>query len=468
MKRWRTASMKRSACVVALAVAAISCGGSDPKGDAGSEGPKGAPIRFTFEAVENRSFASFGWTGIIHNLKIAERTAFGVQVVNCDKPDGNCRFEGPIDPVSPVKRRRCLNRMAMACTADAECPDDGTSFRRCAYIYDPPAPIPQAGAGGLTGACGFSYIPLQAPGVAAPIVGTMDMTSGELNLQNLTVNIIQNGAQTGLTSGTFRGGCMECVSDPIPNDGLKQGTCMVVNHPGQGVDPSPEQGASCDVHRFGSLPEFSGNYSMDCSPSVRATDTHNTAFGGTFTSSGFQVAITDNSPRCTDPDYAGERCFCGMCPDNITACLSNADCGGQQCGFLPAGCDPQPAPLKRDGTPNPLFMGPFAPEQCRNGAVGAATRPNSCQDPGCIWDDNTGQGTCKSTLNGKIVGCYPSGSMAKVTAPGRRQKIGSVWVVDTGNARCTRIQSAGVNGLLGLPGLTFQKRSFRIIPEYAP
>jgi hypothetical protein len=464
--------MKCAAGFVAVALMA-GCH-PDPGGDldAGMQTAKGAPVGFTFEAVEARSFASFGYSGIIHNIRTPEGTAFGVKVLSCDRPDGICQFDGPVDPVSAVSRRRCLNKMGQTCNIDDDCPTDGTRFKRCAYIYDVPTALPQvglppvAGQPGLIGACGFSYIPLSKPGEPSSIVGTMDMTSGELNLQNLTVNLIQNGAALSTTAGTFRGTCMECVGDRIANDGLKEGTCTVVPHTGQAVDPSPDVGQKCDVNRYGTLPDFSGSYSMDCSPSVKNTDTEINQFGGTFTSSGFQVAITDQSPMCSDPEFTNERCFCAMCPDNFTACRSNADCGGAQCGYLPPLCDPNPAPVTVDGMPNPNFVPTVAPEACKNGAVGAATRPNACVKPGCIWNADTGLGTCISTLTGKQVGCYPSGATAKVIAPGKISKIGSVFVVDTGNARCTKIQSAGANALLGLPGLTFQKRSFRIIPRY--
>jgi hypothetical protein len=173
------------------------------------------------------------------------------------------------------------------------------------------------------------------------------------------------------------------------------------------------------------------------------------------------------SPNCGDPKFASEKCFCGLCPDNTTTCTTNNDCGGGQCSGAPANCDPQPLPFNDDGTMNTDFKPGFSPEQCRTaGVVGTATRPNSCRNGQCAWNADLAVGTCPSVLTGQMVGCYPTGKGAKVIAPGGAHKIGSVWVVDTGTAFCTRPQSAPVNGQLGLPGLTFQRKSFRIIPEY--
>ena len=54
-----------------------------------------------------------------------------------------------------------------------------------------------------------------------------------------------------------------------------------------------------------------------------------------------------------------------------------------------------------------------------------------------------------------------------IVALGGARKVGSVFIADTATARCNRITpSPVVNAQVGLPGITFQKRSFRIVPEY--
>jgi hypothetical protein len=456
--------MRREICYVVAALAAAACGGggATPSPDGTVERPKG-PSGFTFAAIGDRSFASFGWTGLVHNVRVPDGTPFGVIADNCQSTDGLCAFHGPADPDSPVQRRRCLNLMHLTCATDNDCPNDGTPFKKCVYIYDPPTAVPLTGMGGKVGACGFSYIPIAAAGTTPTVVGTLDQTSGELNIQNLTIILPQNG-----TAGTYRGACAECVGDAIANDGVRDGTCVSATH-GEAADPSLDIGQKCDVNRFGTIPGFEGSYSMDCSPTVKTSDGPGNAFGGTFTSSGYQVAITDASPSCSDPKFAGQKCFCGMCPDGVKACQSNADCGGAQCGALPAGCNPNPAPLNDDGTANTDFDPTFAVAQCRGTGTTtlSATRPNSCRGGACNWNPDTGLGTCMSVLGNQTVGCYPSGVGASVKAPGRRDRIGGVYIVDTATARCTRAQAPVVNGQLGLPGLTFQKRSFRITPEFA-
>lgn len=459
--------MKLATWFVAVVLAGIGCDTAPSAPDAGTTPAKGPPTGFTFYAIGERSFASFGWSGIIHNVRVPDDTPFGVRTINCDGVDGTgvCAFDGPKEPDHPVKRRRCLNRMSRLCAADSECPDDGTPFKRCVFIYDPPTPTSLTGLMNKKGSCGWSYIPVAAAGATPTIVGTLDQTSGELNMQNITIFLPQNGP-----SGGFRGACAQCMGDVTQNDGVKEGTCVsLFDGDAEAVDPSPDIGTPCDVHRYANTGGFSGGYSMDCSPSVRLNDGNPNAFGGTFTSSGYQISITEASPPCTDPKFMGQKCFCGMCPDNMRACSSNADCGGLPCGALPMTCDPNPPPMRDDGTLNPDFNPMFAPEQCRGTGLQmlSATRGNSCRGGVCSWDPNVGLGTCISTLNNQLVGCYPHGVGQSIKAEGRIDKRGDVYIVDTATARCTRAQASPiVNGQLGLPGLTFQRRSFRIVTEF--
>jgi hypothetical protein len=436
--------------------------------DASPDGPMcKPPIGFTFSAIEDRSLASFGWTGTVHNVRVTDGTPFGVKVTHCDGCDGVCTFEGPVAPKGAVNRRRCLNRMSITCEQDSDCPNDNTPYRTCVFMYDPPAATPLVGLGGKRGACAWSYIPNPGPDEIPTIMGTIDQASGELNIQNLQVYLPLNGA-----GGMYRGACVECIGDDIANDGIKNGICMQTGRggPDGADDPSPDIGQPCDIHRYGNVPGYEGNYSMDCSPTVRANDGTPNIFGGVFTSSGYQIEITESSPDCTDPAFAGEKCFCGACPDGVTSCLSDADCGGAKCGYLPPNCDPNPLPFTDQGTLNPDYNPMFAPGQCR----GATTNThitmvggNSCRNGLCDWDPEAGVGTCISKLTNQPVGCYPSGIGTKLVAPGGARRVGSVYIADTGTARCNRfVPSAVLNAQLGLPGLTFQKRSFRIIPEY--
>ena len=470
--------MRIASSFVVLALFGSACGndpggGPDPSPDAPAE-PK--LIGFTFEAIEARSFASFGWSGLIHNVRVPERTPFGVTVTNCESADGICSFVGPTDPHgnNKVNRKRCLNRMRNTCNTDADC--GAPPANRCVYIYDPPASNPLTGLGGKVGACGWSYIPIAAATATQTIVGNLDLASGDLNLTNLTIVLPQNGV-----GGTYRGACAECVGDPVQNDGKAEGVCMSARH-GEQADPSPDIGMPCDIHRNGSIPGFEGDTSMDCSPTVMATDGPGSAFGGVFTSSGYQLSINDSSPDCSDAAFPGDpkfpgtkKCFCGMCSDLSRACTSSNDCPtGTTCGSAPATCNPNPPRFNDLGVQNVDWDPTFAMDQCRTTGMTmlSATRGNSCRGGQCNWNPDTGTGTCTSLINNATVGCYPSGVGASIVSLGGSRKQGSVYIADTANARCTRLQvgtpgAAQVNGQLGLPGLTFQRRAFRIIPEYA-
>ncbi|MBC7977923.1 MAG: hypothetical protein H7138_23325 [Myxococcales bacterium] len=454
--------------MAALSGAGAACGGgSSPPPAIDAAVTQGAPTGFTFEAVGDRSFASFGWAGTIHNLRVPDGTPFGVKTVQCDGPNGICTFEGPTDPVSAVNRRRCLNRMSTTCTTDSQCPAEPAGARKCVYIYDPPTGTPIPGAPGKVGACGWSYIVPAPAGQPPTISGSLDLTSGELTIANLSLFLPLNGA-----TGTYRGSCAQCVDDKKPNDGVKDGHCETNAQ----SDPTLDNGQRCDVNRFGNVPGFEGSYSMDCSPTVMTGDQPPNRFGGAFTSSGYKIEIGPSSPNCTAVGFEDQKCFCGMCPPRAgvapRSCLTNTDCGGDVCGQLPANCNPNGRVLddsfQMNGSAD--FDPSHLPNQCKTAGLEGvfATAPNSCVDGVCNWNAEDATGSCRSTLTGQMVGCYPSKSGAVISAPGGATKSGSVWIVNTATAFCTPSfpkEAAGNNAQLGLPGLTIQKRSFRIISE---
>lgn len=431
------------------------------------------PTGFTFESTAG-SFASFGWTGTLHDVEEPLDTPFGVKTTECTGgADGVCRFEGPTHPRGNVNRRRCLFRMSKTCNTDGDCPLDGGTPTPCVYIYDTPIATPLPANNGKIGACAWSYIPIATSGQSPTITGTLNLASGDLNLENLKILLLLNSNLTG-----FYGACAECVGDPTPNDGVKGGTCKMTTHLGMtnGIaDDGPDIGMSCDTNRYGTFPGFQGSYSMDCSPTMISGGTP-TEFGGSFTSLGFQVSITNQSPALSDPSFMGEAGFCGMCPaggpDGGKVCASNADCGGKTCGQLPPDCNPNPFPLDDQLKLSPGFDPRFPVGQCRgypNDPTKFAVSANSCVNKQCTWKGGTGLGTCTSKLNGKPVGCYPS-PPDSIIAPGMARvdhHLGTIYYANTANARCIAAGSAQVNGQLGLPGLLFQKRNFKIIPEYA-
>lgn len=404
-----------------------------------------------------------------------------------DHDDRQCRFEGPTDPVGPVDRRRCLFRTSQTCMTAEDCPLD--RFERatpCVYIYDPPISTPLTGGDAMTGACSVTFIPIGEPGENS-IGGTLNMRTGELALSDLNVLLAFNSNPD---VGGFNGLCAECVGDPTPNDGVKGGRCELTTHfedPSQRQfrrDGSADLAAPCDANRSSRLPHYEGTYSMDCSPTFIASESSARRpidFGGSFSSLGLRVSIDGQSPDCSGPGFAGQKCFCAMCSDKVTPCSSNADCNGGTCGALPADCDPNPFPLDVEGDPDPSFNPAFAIGQCRADPYQnlaqeddnelSSVPGNLCIGGTCDWNNDTGAGSCQARLPGKpMVRCFPSGLGETIQILGsgmREDNINTTYVVTTASARCQpATRSAAINGQAGLPALLYQERNFRIVPRF--
>jgi hypothetical protein len=454
---------------------------------AGQETPDAAtakpPTGFTFKTIAEKSIANFGWTGAQHGVTAVSGTPFNVKAMDCADPEGICAFEGPVpsmDQDDKVNRHRCLNHMRTTCDVDQDCknlpgmaPD--AVHEKCVYIYDAPTATPLPGAGGI-GACAWTYIPETGAGGAKAIRGTIDLRSGELTLASLVVNLELNSGG----SGGLRGACMECVGDDHPNDGVLQGTCRVSSRSGN-MEKGPDEGKACDAHRTGAFKDYNlASYSMDCSPTVTATDAPPTVLGGSFTSREYVVETTASSPTCTAPGSTADKCFCGLCDDGVHSCRSDAECGAGKCGFIPDNCNPNPAPFSSSGTANTDYDIKYLVGECKGlGLPGSssyvASRDNLCAGV-CTWSEVSGTGTCVSAMDNKTtILCYPHGG--KLVSPGLAIRTGKSYSVNTASASCAMPalnqpgQTAAVvrfNSQVGLPGLIFQRRGFQIFPEYSP
>lgn len=411
-------------------------------GDAITEAPEGpapaTPTGFTFLTAEG-TFASFGWTGVFHNRTAAVGTPFAVDTTSCDER-GVCGFEGPSDVVRDVNRRRCLFKTSRECTTDDDCEAEHAP---CVYIYDAPVSAGLLGPDGKSGACGFSYIPLEDDQGRPTITGTLNLTTGALDIQNITIRLPLNGkaGTTGNPNG-FHGICRECRGDPTPNDGKKMGTCVnptMLPTSNTLVDsgPTDELDQPCDVNRSGTVTGYAGDYSMDCSPTLTPGLGNPIELGGQLTSSGFVRSLTSASPDCTVPGSTGQKCFCAVCDDG-TPCRSSADCRAGACG---------------------------GPTQL----VGR----DLCAQP-CDWDDARLVGICPLKADPlKMIACYPSGPDASIVARGDARidrNLSTTYYAETATASCMRpaigVASETTNSQVGLPGLLLQKRNFRIIPDY--
>lgn len=438
--------MRPAIPLLALAVGLAGCTAAEPPVTASD------PVGFTFESTAT-GLASFGWSGAVHQITGPSGTPFGVTTTKCQ--DGVCSFVGPTDPRGKVNRHRCLFRTSVTCTADSDCPLDGGKSTPCVYIYDAPITQGLVGVNQKVGACAWSYIPV---GTAddPTIAGTINLASGAVDLRRLSVFLPLNGDG----AGSFFGACGECVDDPIPNDGIRGGTCQASKKLGDPAtaarpDDQRERGMPCDVNRSGTSPGFEGNYSMDCSPTVLRSPLPPLAFGGSFSSKGMQISLSDDSPACSN----GGKCFCGTCKGTTQACMVNKECGDVPCvNPSEAECGPVP-PGDSNGVPH----------QCGKDPTKFPVYANGCIAGACNWNDATGKGTCKRPGDEKIIACYPSsGGIVVAGHEERDDHVGTVYRVSTGAASCIPLaQGAPLNMQLGLPGLLFQKRDFQIIPVYA-
>jgi hypothetical protein len=440
--------------------AGVACGGGSP--DPGP--PPTPPTGFTFETADG-TIQSIGWTGQFHGIKGAPLTSFGVKVTNgC--AGGVCNFVGPVAPdplVDPTQHQRCLYQTSKTCNVDSDCPGPGPGGNpnappQCVYLYDPPIaqPIPGIVPGTsppriVLGACALTYIPLKGPGGAPSITGTLNLRSGALNIDQLTVLLVINS----IGDGTNAGVCPVCMGDTTPSDNKKEGTCMLSPVPGPNVrqDAVHAGDTKCDVNRYGDLPGYNYGYSMDCSPTFNGVLSQ-VPFSGNFNSSGFKISINDQSPKCADSMFSTANCFCGMCSNSTTVCASDSECNGGTC------------------------VASSAPS-LGSGAGNIPAAGNACDGGVCNWDPNKGIGSCTSArFGGMTVNCYPAastgskdggGNTVSITAPGSAMVMDNVYYADTASARCTAAgPTAASNAQVGLPGLTFQKRNFRIIPSYTP
>lgn len=431
---------------VACCAVMAGCGSADGPRSVDASSPSPPPIGFTFETNEG-TLASIGWSGGFHNIKGSTDAAFGVKVTGCD--NDLCQFEGPVapmnkgDPISKVNRQRCLYQMNKSCTSDADCPATPNQ-PGCVYIYDAPISTPVVDKNGVPGACAWTYIALVGADHKPSIQGTLNLVSGELNLVKLPVLLELNSG--GVGTGLFYGACPQCVGDSSPNDGIQGGTCKTspLPDPMKGnADPGLSSNDRCDINRYGEFKGYTYGYSMDCAPQLAGTS-QATPFGdSSFTSSAFHIMISDESPNCSNSQFSSEKCFCGSCPSGA-ACKSNRDCGGDPCVGPPLSTtDPSSIP----------------------------TAGNLCVDDKCNWDQAMGVGTCTSRVPALgMINCYPSGLNTEIRIEGRAEvdrNLGTIYYASTASASCMPAGKLGsLNAQVGLPGLTFQKRNFRIIPVY--
>ena len=444
--------MRESLRLTALvAVIMIGCvDGTDDVPDAGSTDTgvsAQCPTHLRFRLLEgNRT--DIGWTGNSHGSTFARDAFFRVQVTQCDESCERCAFEGPVrDPV--VRTQRCVADTAVECTADTDCPNwecrdlpgdplnrrvcanDANQFCNssaecgpswCRFFIGPPFPIlaPRT--------CLGTY--LDTVDSRPPVFGTIDFTSGSVVLERLRV-------VTGATDSSVPGACPKCINDTTPNDGQKDGDCIVNN-----VAPAFPYSSTqkCDANGVGSPALFDGNYSLDCSTPLGVRIELGVEDGRT---SGRRIQLTANQPVCN-----GEPCWCGVCQDSFIGCYDDSDCPGTEC---------------------------VAPTDI-------PARPNACIDT-CQWNPEASRGTCMTQdplPDGgfgppRPTACFPEGLGAEIIAPGSSQVLSPTsFAVRIGHVACRSPVRGVIQGIVGqqtdiavgLPGLQLNVLRFQIDQEF--
>ena len=460
-------------------VGTLSCTESDPPAtvaDAGFEpdAGRGCPTHIRFETVQAQNLTHFGYSGFLHNLEATDGRPF-TSTLDCDDECRVCRFSGVVRNSGSVNNQRCLLDTSVECETNEECAGNGN---RCVFFLAPANPVNVGG--GEAG--NHRYFPdpdelAATTGVRRPaLAGTIDLRNGETVFDSFVIVALQN--QNLGDIATWRGWPTSCEGDTAPNDGIRDGTCTPsalirdANADGQiDRDPSPRLGSPCDANAAG----LGGNYSYDCALSTPYSEP--LTVETSLTSLGAMLALSDDSPMCTDPAAADKRCYCGHCSNTPSrGCASDADCPGGTCGWAPPDCIYN-TPRLQDGMPNPAFD-PTQPIGNCLGTPWVLTKNNNCVGAPCDWDPATSTGTCQAVVGQDpqgmpilgTVGCYPEEPNSRLELLGSQRGVGEgEYIVETVAVSCLPPDFQNrplANFQIGLPGPIATRQGFRIQVEF--
>jgi cysteine-rich repeat protein len=397
-----------------------------------------------------------GWTGIAHDSDIVDAALTSV-IMLCPGPAptcGECGIVG-IDP-SPGNCR-CANDNRKICdqpfVADAN--DCGGNVCNC--YFGVPLPL----SSGNTPACVVNRF-------REDLRGTVDVDSGAgtssvrlASVVYLGISVVEPcpscGGKCSAPAANFGLPCavdLDCDADtgdgtgvcgsydPVPNDGLRQGTCRGGANDGQ----------SCDAGaRHESFPAPGGAmHSLDCFPdagkNVSGTGLRIDIDQATTTSI-LSVGVT-----CGYPPYIVDECHCGQCSGaSSIPCNSDAVCAALGAGTcVRAGNnDPLPNQCALDGICNDAGGGEGV---CNQGPTDkfcdGLVRANgegfiACQNQSdCDAFPNGIAGSC-TLAKGRE--CFLDTIVAKGSADPRYPVAAAAFCIGrTGNG--------GINSVAGLPG----------------
>jgi hypothetical protein len=398
-----------------------------------------------------------GWTGQAHDADIVDQ-AVTVADLLCPGPAPTCG-ECTIEGINPEARNcRCANDNRQICdqpfVADAN--DCGGDLCNC--YFGVPLPLSSAN----TPACVVNRF-------RQDITGTVNVDTGAGETQVRLASVVFLGISTLEPCPSCGGTCtappanvgnpcavdLDCDTDtgdgsgvcgnydPVPDDGIRQGTCR----------SGPNNGQTCDAGaRHESFPAPGGStHSLDCFPSnglnVSGTGLRIDLDQGT------SIKTLSAGITCGFPPFVIEMCPCGQCSGNTTIpCTDDTPCteaGAGTCVRNSNNGDPRPAQCAGNGICNDVGGGEGV---CDEG-------PTDMACDGIVTADGSGflkcigQSDCDSFPNGIAGNCTIAKGrecfldpIVAVGAPDPQAPIGAA-------AFCiAKTSNGGINTVAGLPG----------------
>ena len=244
-----------------------------------------------------------GWSGIAMGIDVPNGAGDWVDV-NCDDNCENCqvRLKPNVPPGEGSSACRCTSDASKSCNVVNGSDPASCDFvdPTCRCFFGAPLPITSAG----NPAC-------VALRIRDDYGGTMNLRTGEWFDQLHIAAVVYLGIAT-------TDPCPTCDGDPVPNDGLRGGTC------------SDGLGTPCDIN--GEHSTF-GDVSNDCLPASAS----NISGAGLIIDVNFStdaVSLGATQP-CDTP--AGRLCHCRTCTGNGNlACSSDSQCAAMGAGTCTA------------------------------------------------------------------------------------------------------------------------------------
>ncbi len=246
---------------------------------------------------------STGWSGSAHDVDLPDLTGDVIDVT-CDSNCENCAVSMNVQAGSPISNCRCTADPTATCTVinGSDAAHCGQVDPTCRCYFGSPLPLSSAG----TPACVVNRI-------RQDYSGMMNLRSGEWFDQIRLASIVYLGLDT-------LHPCPTCNGDPVPNDGIRGGTC----------NGGTASGA-CDTN--GTHATY-GPTSFDCLPPT-ASNVSGTGLLINLNSSTGSQSRTAKLP-CDTP--ADALCPCRTCTGNGNlGCFTNADCEAASAGQCTVG-----------------------------------------------------------------------------------------------------------------------------------